>query len=147
MKLIGNIVLMVVVAFAAKLLYSKFGGGGEKEAELPPGVVAGSREHLLQVAAEINQTLPKKIDNEVTITRVVGRERQLIYQADLASIAGRSTDPAKFVAAVTPGIRKAACSERRMKLFWKHDITATYRFIGNDQFALGEVSVSKADCG
>jgi len=146
MKWIGTLVMMVIAAIAGKLIYQKIGGGTGKEAELPPGVVAGSREHLLQVAAEINQTLPKKIDREVTVTRVVGRERQLIYQAELATIPGKNIDNARFLNYVTPIIRRNACSEPKMKIFWKHDITATYRFIGSDQFGIGEVSVSRGDC-
>ena len=145
MKLIGNIIIMVVVAFAGRFLYQKF-VPVEKEAELPPGVEIGSRQHLLMVAAEINTTLPRKIDNDVTLTRVVGRERQLIYQGELANLSGKQVNSARFIAAVTPYIRKHACGNPKMKVFWKHDITATYRFIGNDQFGIGEVSVPAADC-
>ncbi len=144
MKWIGTLLLMVAGAFGGKLIYQKVFA---PQSDVPPGVAVGSREHLTGVAAKINATLPKDIDPDTRLVKVRAREKEIIYEYELVRYSSQQIDFQAFVRVVGDAVRRQACASPGMKGFWKHDIVATYSYTANDQFGLGSISVSKADCG
>lgn len=146
-KMIVSIVMSLLALNAGKLIYRTFLAPEDWGNTPPSGVEAGSPEHLRHAAEKINARLPKKMDSDTRLTRVYAREREFIYEMELINYSSRDLDSSQFLAQATPFVRSQACGNRGMKGFWKHGITATYQYLGNDRVAIGTVSVTPGDCG
>lgn len=146
-KMIVSIVMSLLALHAGKLLYRTFLAPEDWGNAPPPGVEAGSPEHLRHAAEKINTLLPKDVDSDTRLTRVYARDREFVYEMELTNYSSRELDSSQFLAQAQPFVRSQACGHRGMKGFWKHGITATYRYLGNDRVAIGTVSVSPRDCG
>ena len=146
MKFLGSLIVFVVVAFAVKAVYPKLFAEKEKYPP-PPGVAAGSKEHLKHIAAQMKAQLPRQLDSETLFTDVYAREGEMVYTGKLVNYRAQDLDGGKFRDFAQGHLKKKICADRDVKRLWqKHDITFSYQFIGKDGFSLGMLSVGPSDC-
>jgi hypothetical protein len=138
--------ILIVIVVAAVFAYPRFFKPKDPHPP-PPGVAAGSREHLKHIARQIKTELPKQVDSELTATDIFAREGEMVYTYRLVNYGARDLDGEKFRELVHGDLKKRICRERDIKAMWKHhDITFSFQFIGKDGFSLGYLSVSRNDC-
>jgi hypothetical protein len=140
------LVVLIIVFAAGVYAYPRV--FKEKDPYPPaPGVVAGSREHLKDIARQLKGGLPKKVDSELTATDIFAREGEMVYTYRLVNHSADELDANKFKELVHNDLRKRICRERDIKRMWKHHpITFSFQFIAKDGFSLGYLSVGPTDC-
>jgi hypothetical protein len=107
-----------------------------------------SAEHLSNVAAEINRSIPAMIDKETELLPAEGREGMLIYNYRLVSYAVAQLDRAKFAAGLKQKLTQEACSRPETRDdFLRKGVTLRYSYFDKDKLPVVAVDVTPADCG
>ena len=104
-------------------------------------------EYLLGVAIELNKTLPVTVDRETELRSVDALEGELIYNYVLLNYTSSDIVANEFLAALTPVVRKQACSNVKLDRFWENGVSATYSYSANDDKWIGKIIVTPNQCG
>src|SRR5947207_13144256 len=118
-----------------------------------PGYLRGrgdprSAEHLSDIAAEINRSIPVMIDKETELLPAEGHEGMLIYNYRLVDYAVAQLDRAKFAAGVKRKVTQEACSRPETRDdFLKKGVTLRYSYFDKDKQPIAAVDVTPKDCG
>jgi len=107
-----------------------------------------SAEHLSDIAAEINRSIPVMIDKETELLPAEGHEGMLIYNYRLVDYAVAQLDRAKFAAGVKRKVTQEACSRPETRDdFLKKGVTLRYSYFDKDKQPIAAVDVTPKDCG
>jgi hypothetical protein len=107
-----------------------------------------SKEHLSQVAAEINRSVPVMIDKETELLPVQGADGMLIYNYRLVSYSAARLDANKFAAGAKQRVAQAACSRSETRDdFLKKGVTLRYSYFDKDKQHIATIDVKPSDCG
>lgn len=140
--LIKSIAWMIAVVFATSLIWwgiPQFFGAA---------VDPRSEEHLREVAAQINRSVPVMIDEETELLPAEGHEGMLIYNYRLVSYAASQLDHQKFSEGAKQKVTQGACSRPETRdEFLKNGVTLRYSYFDKDKQHIATIDVTPADCG
>lgn len=106
-----------------------------------------TQEFLLQVASEMNKSLPMRIDRETQLYNVGVQENALVYNYILVNYASWKVNPNEFITAMNSQVKNLACSSPESKIFWQNGISIYYSYSGNDYKFIERFIVTPSDCG
>ena len=107
-----------------------------------------SAEHLSDMAAEINRSIPVMIDKETELLPAESHEGMLVYNYRLVDYAVAQLDRAKFAAGVKRKVTQEACSRPETRDdFLKKGVTLRYSYFDKDKQPIAAVDVTPKDCG
>ncbi|MGH7795885.1 MAG: hypothetical protein ACREQ2_13510 [Candidatus Binatia bacterium] len=107
-----------------------------------------SLEHLSNVAAEINRSVPVMIDAETELLPSEAGEAMLVYNYRLVKYSVGQIDHQKFAAGAKQRVTQGACSQPVMRDdFLKQGVTLRYSYFDKDKRHIATVEVTPADCG
>jgi hypothetical protein len=99
---------------------------------------------LIQIINKANEDLPKTIDDQIVIERIVqGAGRQMIYIYTVPVKDGDLSD--KQRKSIGQGIQKNLCAGSQM--FVKDGISVSARLFSTDRHQIIAVTANKASCG
>jgi len=103
---------------------------------------------LGDVAARLNEQLPKPVDQETELASVEGLEGVFVYNYRIHSRSVDEIDADGFAAAIQPQVTQAACAapDTRDK-FLKEGITLRYAYADRNDTPITSFDVTPADCG
>jgi hypothetical protein len=140
--LIKTIAWMVAAVFAVGLLWwgvpQIFG----------PNTDPRSAQHLRDIAAQINRSVPVMIDQETELLPAEGHEGMLIYNYRLVSYTVSQLDHQKFAAGAKQKVTQGACSRPETRdEFLRNGVTLRYSYFDRDKQHIATIDVTPADCG
>jgi hypothetical protein len=107
-----------------------------------------SLEHLTQVAAEINRSIPVMIDQETELLPAQAAEAMLIYNYRLVGYSAAQINPDKFAAGVREKVTQSACNRAETSEgFLKKGVSLRYSYFDKDKIHIATVDVTPKDCG
>ncbi len=107
-----------------------------------------SAEHLSDITAEINRSIPVMIDKETELLPAESHEGMLVYNYRLVDYAVAQLDRAKFAAGVKRKVTQEACSRPETRDdFLKKGVTLRYSYFDKDKQPIAAVDVTPKDCG
>jgi hypothetical protein len=107
-----------------------------------------SIEHLNDVAAEINRSVPTMIDKETELLPAEAAQAMLIYNYRLVGYSVAQLNPDKFAAGVKAKVTQTACSRPETRdEFLKEGVTLRYSYYDKDKKFIATVDVTPKDCG
>ena len=107
-----------------------------------------SMEHLSNVAAEINRSVPVMIDAETELLPSQAGEAMLVYNYRLIKYSVGQIDHQKFAAGAKQRVTQGACNQPVMRDdFLKQGVTLRYSYFDKNKQHIATVEVSQADCG
>jgi hypothetical protein len=96
---------------------------------------------LQEIAAGVNLTVPKKIDQITVFERAIsGPEKNFTYLYTLESVQRMNFDR------VSRSIGKSSCNNRKMDVLFKNGITMHWKYRGPKGRFLHQVTLSPDDC-
>ena len=133
--IIGGVVLGLLIWWAAP-------------AYLNAPVNPRSVEHLSNVAAEINRSVPVMIDAETELLPSEAGEAMLVYNYRLVKYSVGGIDHRKFAAGAKQKVTQGACNQPVMRDdFLKQGVTLRYSYFDKNKQHIATVEVTPADCG
>lgn len=102
---------------------------------------------LVQVASEMNKSLPMMVDRETQLYNVGAQENILVYNYILVNYASWEVDKNEFIRVMNPTLTNSACSRPELQTLWKNGISLDYSYSGNDHKFIEKVIVMPSDCG
>jgi hypothetical protein len=140
--LIKAIACTVAAVFAVSLLW--WGGTEFFGAKADPR----SSEHLRNIAAQINRSIPVMIDQETELLPAEGHEGMLIYNYRLVGYSVSQLDHQKFAEGARQKVRQGACNRPETRdEFLKNGVTLRYSYFDKDKRHIATIDVTPADCG
>jgi hypothetical protein len=107
-----------------------------------------SMEHLSNVAAEINRSVPVMIDAETELLPSQAGEAMLVYNYRLIKFSVGQIDHQKFAAGAKQRVTQGACNQPVMRDdFLKQGVTLRYSYFDKNKQHIATVEVTPADCG
>lgn len=107
-----------------------------------------SVEHLKQVAADINRSVPVMIDQETELLPSTAEHALLVYNYRLVRYARGQIDPQKFAVGAKQKVTEGACNQPEMRdNFLKPGVTLRYAYFDKDKQHIATIDVTPADCG
>ena len=107
-----------------------------------------STEHLNNVAAEINRSVPVMIDEETELLPSEAGEAMLVYNYRLVKYFAGQIDHQKFAAGAKQKVTQGACNQTEMREnFLKQGVTLRYSYFDKNKQHIATVEVTPADCG
>jgi hypothetical protein len=107
-----------------------------------------SLEHLNQVAAEINRSVPVMIDPETELLPSQAGEGMLVYNYRLVKHSVDQIDHEKFAVGAKQRVTQGACNQPVMRDdFLKHGVTLRYSYYDREKRHIATIDVTPADCG
>ncbi|HEY7714572.1 MAG TPA: hypothetical protein VIE90_08685 [Candidatus Binatia bacterium] len=107
-----------------------------------------SVEHLSNVAAEINRSVPVMIDAETELLPSEAGEAMLVYNYRLIKYSVGQIDHQKFAAGAKQRVTQGACNQPVMRDdFLKQGVTLRYSYFDKEKQHIATVEVTPADCG
>jgi hypothetical protein len=107
-----------------------------------------SIEHLSNVAAEINRSVPMMIDAETELLPSEAGEAMLVYNYRLVKYSAGEIDHQKFATGAKQKVTQGACNQPVMRDdFLKQGVTLRYSYFDKDKRHIATVEVTPADCG
>jgi hypothetical protein len=107
-----------------------------------------SLQHLRNVAAEINKSVPVMIDAETELLPASAEPGLLIYNYRLVNYSAAQLDPQKFAIGAKPRITQSACERPETRDdFLRNGVTLRYSYFDKDKKPLATVDVTPKDCG
>jgi hypothetical protein len=102
---------------------------------------------LEQVAREVNKRLPMTIDAETRLdTSVAGPGLQYTYIYTLVNYPATSIDGHVLQESFGPSVKRSACANKDMAVFFRNNVTVSYDYRGNDGRPIATIKVLPADC-
>jgi len=107
-----------------------------------------SEQHLKDIAAAINRSVPVMIDKETELLPAEGHHGMLIYNYRLVSYSVSQLDHEKFAAGAKQKVSQGACSRTETRDdFLKNGVTLRYSYYDKDKQHIATIDVTPADCG
>jgi hypothetical protein len=107
-----------------------------------------SEQHLKDIAAAINRSIPVMIDKETELLPAEGHHGMLIYNYRLVSYSVSQLDYEKFAAGAKQKVTQGACSRPETRDdFLKNGVTLRYSYFDKDKRHIATIDVTPADCG
>jgi hypothetical protein len=107
-----------------------------------------SQEHLQEIAAQINRSVPVMIDAETELLPAQGYEGMLIYNYRLVKYSASQLDHEKFAAGAKQKVTQGACGRPETRdEFLKNGVTLRYAYYDKDKQHIATIDVTPADCG
>lgn len=107
-----------------------------------------SLDHLSNVAAEINRSVPVMIDAETELLPSQAGEAMLVYNYRLVKYSVEQVDHQRFAAGARQKVIQGACNQPVMRDdFLKHGVTLRYSYFDKNKKHIATVEVTPADCG
>ncbi len=152
--------IVVLALFVPLVLYGiavliansvgKTGGKGPPQAVVeqePSREAFRSRTYLLQLASEVNKSLPMMVDKETELRSMSASEGAIIYNYVMVNYAAHEVDESRFLPSMRQQVESRACGEPSMKIFWENGVSAIYNYRGKDSQPIGEIIVTPQRCG
>ncbi|HXV80957.1 MAG TPA: hypothetical protein VEG60_13850 [Candidatus Binatia bacterium] len=115
---------------------------------LDKSIDRSSMEHLSNVAAEINRSVPVMIDAETELLPSQAGEAMLVYNYRLIKYSVGQIDHQKFAAGAKQRVTQGACNQPVMRDdFLKQGVTLRYSYFDKNKQHIATVEVTRADCG
>ena len=107
-----------------------------------------SEQHLSEIAAAINRSVPVMIDKETELMPSEGHYGMLIYNYRLVGYSVSQLDHEKFAAGAKQKVTQGACNRPETRDdFLKNGVTLRYSYFDKDKTHIATVDVTPADCG
>ena len=107
-----------------------------------------SVEHLNEVAAEINRSVPVMIDAETELLPSTAGYAMLVYNYRLIKYSAHQLDHQKFAAGARQKIVQGACNRPETRDgFLKEGVTLRYSYFDKEKQHIATIDVVPADCG
>jgi hypothetical protein len=107
-----------------------------------------SVEHLNQVAAEINRSVPVMIDAETELLPSTAGYGMLVYNYRLVKYSAAQLDHRKFAAGARQKIVQGACNRPETREgFLKQGVTLRYSYFDREKQHIATIDVAPGDCG
>ena len=107
-----------------------------------------SEQHLSEIAAAINRSVPVMIDKETELMPAEGHHGMLIYKYRLVGYSVSQLDHEKFAAGAKQKVAQGACNRPETRDdFLKNGVTLRYSYFDKDKKHIATVDVTPADCG
>ncbi len=107
-----------------------------------------SVEHLNQIAAEINRSVPVMIDEETELMPSRAGYAMLIYNYRLVKYSVAQLDHEKFAAGAKQRVTQGACNRPETRDdFLKKGVALRYSYFDKDKKHIATIDVTPADCG
>ena len=112
------------------------------------GESAASRtEFLDKVSAQINTDLPTKVDDSTRLDNTTVDGETLQFNYTLLPPLADTLDAETFMSRYEAGIQETICARGRLRRMLQKEFQIAYRYKRDDGTALGDIEVTRADCG
>jgi hypothetical protein len=102
---------------------------------------------LIIEAGKLNKTMPRMIDKETRLDKVVGKNSRLIYNHTLINTASASVTQQRLSEALEAVLERQVCTTKAIvDGFIKRGVTLEYTYFGNDGGLIGNVTITPEQC-
>ncbi len=135
--LVGGLVLLGLAGLAGYIAAPYFFHGDRADATAV----------LARISAQINTQLPTEVDASTRLDSTSVDGSTLQYEYVLLPPLSERIDPASFESAYGPGITQTICSTEQLSALLVRGFDIRYRYRLESGGALGDITVTRSDCG
>lgn len=103
--------------------------------------------NLLKQAAELNQSLPKMLDENTRFDEVIVQGTDISYRHTVVSRASDQLDSTVFQSIMTEKLVKEQCPKAELEELLRRGVRYHYDYYGNRGILVSSVVISKEVCG
>ncbi len=122
-----------------------FAGCATNKADLPDKQTIQSEKYLKGLAKETNKQLPKMLDDDTRLDKLTGKSKNLTYYYTLVKIKKGEYTEKEIKDAMTPTIKKSACTNG--KLFTSNGVSLTSIYRSKGGKFMAKINILPKDCG
>ncbi len=103
---------------------------------------------LLKAVDQVNKKLPMTVDRDTRWDSTeAGPGLRFTYNYTIVTVLAAEVDAVGFYQEISSRLRSSVCGSPDMQVFFKHGVTVSYSYRGNDGLHISKVDIAPRDCG